>query len=90
MKIAYCLVPREDSKGVFYTVDTVTAGGSGGSTPFEQKPTEAQILDYLRTVYPEAEDFVWCTDFSLTPDEIAARFFACPRRIVPTGTNLPS
>ena len=76
MKIVYCLVAREDSEGVFYTVDTVTSRGSGGSTPFDQKPTGDQIHEYLQTVYPEATEFVWCVDSSLTADEIASRFFA--------------
>ena len=76
MKIVYCLIVREDSSGVFYTVDTVTSRSSGGSTPFDQKPTEAQIHAYLQTVYPEATDFVWCADSGLTVDEITSRFFA--------------
>jgi hypothetical protein len=73
--VVYCIVPREDFKGVFYTIDTVTPGGSGGSTPFDQKPDAEQIAAYLRGIYPDAETFTWCTDHSLTAEEIAARFF---------------
>jgi len=75
MKIIYCIVPREDSMGVFYTVDTVTRGGSGGSTPFDQKPSPEEIEAYLRSVYPEMTESVWHIDTAQTAQEISDLYF---------------
>lgn len=75
MKIIYCLIPREDTQGVFWTVDTISKGGSGGSTPFDQKPTSKEIETYLSKVYPEMTDCVWHLDTSDSADEIQAIYF---------------
>ena len=74
-KIVFCIVPREDAKGIFYTVDTVTKGGSGGSTPFEQKPTILEVEAFLLSVYPEMVESVWHTNYWQSPDEIAEIYF---------------
>ena len=74
-RVVYCIIPREDFAGVFYTIDTVTPGESNSSSPFDQKPTLEQLEDYLLSVYPRAEGFTWCSNHSLTAEEIAARFF---------------
>lgn len=75
MKIIYCIIPREDPKGVFYTIDTVREGGVGGSTPFEQKPSTKQIELHLRTLYPEMTESVWHTNTTQTSEEIASLYF---------------
>lgn len=75
MKVIFCIVAREDAKGVFYTVDTVRKGGGGGSTPFDHKPTTEEVHDYLRTVYPEMTESVWHINHAQTPDEIASIYF---------------
>jgi hypothetical protein len=75
MKIIYCIVPREDSKGVFYTIDSVRKGGSGGSTPFDHKPSTEEIEAHLRSIYPEMTESVWHINTAQTPEEIAALYF---------------
>jgi len=75
MKIIYCIIPREDFIGVFYTVDTVTNRGSGGSTPFDQKPSPEEIDEHLRSVYPEMTDSVWHINTAQTAQEISDLYF---------------
>jgi predicted carbohydrate-binding protein with CBM5 and CBM33 domain len=75
MKVIYCIVAREDSKGVFYTIDTVRKGGVGGSAPFDQKPNEEEVKNYLLSVYPEMTESVHHINYSQSPDEIASIYF---------------
>jgi predicted carbohydrate-binding protein with CBM5 and CBM33 domain len=75
MKIIYCIVAREDSKGVFYTIDSVTKGGAGGSTPFDQKPSTEEIEEHLCSIYPEMTKSVWHINTGQSADEIAALYF---------------
>lgn len=75
MKVVYCIIAREDSKGVFYTVDTVRKGGVGGSTPFDQKPTAEEVNSHLLSVYPEMTESIWHINHGQTPEEIASLYF---------------
>jgi hypothetical protein len=75
MRIIYCIVPREDFKGVFYSIDTVTKGGAGGSTPFDQKPSKEEIDEHLSTIYPEMTESIWHINTAQTAEEIEALYF---------------